>query len=191
MKQSTLQPLRLFLCLCMGVFMICSISVQAQSSSKKIQFGAELDALPYITGGWFAAGWVGKEHVRARVLTAGVNMPEFITKEGFSNHRITSYAVVVDYFLKESWKGWWAGAGLVYWKSSIQTDAHLQTADFKNYLLNGSIGYNIPLYKKLYLSPWAGMSIRAGGDKNVAVDAKQFSLPLLNPEASLKLGISF
>nr|WP_294907032.1 hypothetical protein [uncultured Lacibacter sp.] len=191
MKQSSYLSLRLLLCFCMSLYLLCNISAQAQSSSKKIQFGAELDALPYITGGYFAAGWIGKKHLRARVLTAGVNMPEFITKNGFSNHHITSYAVVADYFFKEDFKGWWAGAGLVYWKNSIQTDAHLQTAHFKNYLLNGSIGYNIPLYKKLYLSPWAGMSIRAGGHKNVAVDAKQYTLPLLNPEASLKLGISF
>lgn len=118
-------------------------------------------------------------------------MPGFITKEGFSNHRITSYAIVADYFLKESWKGWWAGAGLVYWKSSIQTDARLQTAKFQNYLLHGSIGYNITLYKNVYLSPWAGLSIRTAGDKNIAVDTKHYTLALLNPEASLKLGIAF
>lgn len=180
--------------ICSIVVIICNIafSTNAQSSSlKKIQSGIELDALPYATGGYFAAGWVGKDHVRARVLTAGVNMPEFITTKGFSNHHITSYALVVDYFLKETWNGWWAGAGLVYWKSSIQTDAHLQTAHFKNYLLNGSVGYNIRLHKNIYLSPWAGTSVRAGGDKNITVDAKQYTLPLLNPEASLKLGFHF
>lgn len=166
-------------------------SLPAQTAEKKLQAGVELDALPYVTGGYFGAAWIGKKHLRIRVLTAGVNMPGFITKESFSNHRITSYAVVADYFLKENWKGWWAGAGLVYWKSSIQTDARLQTAHFKNYLLNGSIGYNITLYKNLYLSPWAGLSIRTAGDKNVNVDARYYTLALLNPEASVKLGISF
>ncbi|NCU03473.1 MAG: hypothetical protein GXC73_05750, partial [Chitinophagaceae bacterium] len=185
MKQSSYLSLRLLLCFCMSLYMLCNFSVQAQSSSKKIQLGAELDALPYATGGYFAAGWVGKERIRARVLTAGVHMPGFITRDGFTNHHITSYAVIADYFLKDNWKGWWAGAGLVYWKSSIQSDARLQTTGFENYLLNGSIGYNIPLYKKLYLSPWAGLSIRTAGDKNVAVDAKHYTLALLNPEASV------
>ena len=171
--------------------LLISFSPQAQTTKKKLQAGIELDALPYATGGYFGAAWIGKDHVRLRVLTAGVNMPDFITKDGFTNHRITSYAIVADYFLKENWQGWWAGAGLVYWKSSIQTDARLQTAHLQNYLLNGSIGYNIPLYKKIYLSPWAGLSIRTAGDKNVVVDAKRYTLSLLNPEASLKIGISF
>ena len=173
-----------------AVLLIC-FSPQAQTTKKKVHAGLELDALPYATGGYFGAAWVGKDHVRLRVLTAGVNMPDFITKDGFTNHHVTSYAIVADYFMKENWQGWWAGAGLVYWKSSIQTDDRLQTVHFQNYLLNGSIGYNIPLYKKLYLSPWAGLSIRTAGDKNVAVDAKRYTLPLLNPEASLKIGISF
>jgi hypothetical protein len=173
------------------IFLLISVSVQGQTNKKYSHTGIELDALPYATGGYFGAIWIGKDQFRIRLLTAGVNMPEFITKKEFSNHHITSYAFVVDYFLKENWNGWWAGAGLVYWKSSIQTDAHLQTANFENYLVNGSIGYNIRLHKHIYLSPWAGMSIRAGGDKNVAVDVKKYTLSLLNPEASVKIGFHF
>lgn len=173
------------------LFQLIAVSLPAQSAKKIIQAGIELDALPFVTGGYFGAAWVGKEHVRVRLLTAKVNMPEFVTRNGFSKHQITSYAVTADYFLKENWNGWWAAAGFVYWKSSIRTDAQLQTARFKNYLLNGSIGYNIRLHKHIYLSPWAGMSIRTGGDKHVAVDAKQYTLPLLNPEASVKIGFRF
>ncbi|MEJ8843157.1 hypothetical protein WG954_12275 [Lacibacter sp. H375] len=173
------------------VLLLIAVSSQAQTGQKAVQAGIELDALPYVTGGYFGAAWIGKAHVRVRLLTAGVNMPEFITRNGFSNHHISSYAVVADYFLKENWNGWWAGAGLVYWKSSIQTDAHLQTAGFENFLLNGSVGYNIRLHKNIYVSPWVGLSIRTGGDKNVTVDMKQYTLPLLNPEASVKLGFHF
>lgn len=163
----------------------------AQTSSPKISFGAEVDALPFATGGYLGAVWAGKDHFRIRLLNAEVNKPDWSTTKGFANHHVNAYAVVADYFLKDNWKGWWLGAGVVYWKSSIQTDAVLQRARFSNYLLNGSLGYNIIVHKKIYLSPWGGLSLRAAGDKNVAVDSKTYTLPFFNPEASLKLGISF
>lgn len=174
------------------IFSGCFVYVQAQEKAKQpFQAGAELDVLPYITGGHFAAVWVGKNEWRVRALTAFVKKPDFTTKDGFANHHIHAYAVVLDKFFKPGWKGLWLGGGLVYWRSSIQTEARLQTAHFNNYLLNGSAGYHFTLYKHFYLSPWAGMSLRIGGDKNVAVDNKQYTLPLLNPEASVKLGYWF
>jgi hypothetical protein len=175
----------ILLCLAMGT------GATAQQQSKKINAGVELDALPFATGGWFAAAWIGKEKWRLRVLTASVNKPNFATKEGFTNHQIKAYAVVADRFLKNEWKGWWLGGGFVLWNSSIQTDAKLQTSTFTNYLLNGSGGCNITLHKKIYLSPWAGLSMRVGGNTNVAVDKKLYTLPFFNPEASLKIGVWF
>ena len=112
---------------------------------KKLNAGVELDVLPYITGGYFAAVWAGRGHVRVRTLTANVNKPDLFVKEGFTNNKVTAYALLGDYFLKEGWKGFWAGTGLVYWKSSIQTDAKLSTAHFQNWFINGSLGYNFKL----------------------------------------------
>lgn len=168
------------------------IPSQAQRvTDKKIQAGLELDVLPYATGGYFAAAWLGKKKWRARLLTADVNKPDWSTSAGFTNHHISSYALVADRFLQTGWKGWWISGGLVYWNSHIQTDQRSETAKFKNFLLNGSLGYNITLYKKLYLSPWAGLSFRAAGDTKVPVDNKLFTLPFINPEASVKLGYTF
>lgn len=167
-------------------------SLDAQShETKKNNIGAELDALPYATGGYFGALWVGKSKWRLRVLTADVNKPDFTTRNGFKNHRIHAYAVVADRFLKQGWKGWWLGGGLVYWKSTIQSDALVQTASFKNYLLNGSAGYNITIYRHIYITPWAGLSLRIAGDEHVKVDQQLYTLPFLNPEVSLKIGIYF
>ena len=162
-----------------------------QKNTSGLSAGLELDFLPYATGGYFAGGWVGKGHVRLRALTARVHKPDLIVKKGFTNNNVTAYALVGDYFLKEDWKGWWAGTGLVYWKSSIQSDARLTTKHYENYLLNGSLGYHIPLSKNFYLSPWAGMHLRLGGDQHFTVDGKDFTAPLLNPEASLKFGWRF
>ncbi|HQR94726.1 MAG TPA: hypothetical protein PLZ97_15345, partial [Sediminibacterium sp.] len=95
------------------------INAEAQSNqSKKLEGGLELDVLPFATGGYFGAAWMGKDLWRVRALTAFVKKPDWSTKSGFSNHQITAYALVVDLFLKKDWKGWWIGAGLVYWNSS-------------------------------------------------------------------------
>ena len=175
---------RLFFCL----FLVSFFEIKAQ---EKIKAGIELDALPYITGGYFGAGFVGKGHWRLRALTASVNKPDWSINKNFSNNHVGAYAVVVDRFFKKSWSGWWIGGGLVYWKSKIQTQDKLQTAKFQNSLLNGSLGYNFKLNKHFYLSPWAGMSLRVGGDQKTPVDQTTYTLPLLNPEASLKLGVIF
>jgi hypothetical protein len=173
------------------LFACCLPGQAQQSDASNTQIGIELDALPYITGGYFAAAWVGKDHWRLRALTAGVNKPDWVTEKGFTNHHVTAYALVVDYFLKPEYQGWWIAGGPVYWKSTIQTDAKLQTTHFDNLLLNGSLGYNWKFFHRFYLSPWAGMSIRVSGDKGIPVDSKTFTLPLFNPEASLKLGFYF
>ncbi len=175
-----------FLILCL--FLVSFFEINAQ---QKIKAGIELDALPYITGGYFGAGFIGKGHWRLRALTASVNKPDWSINKNFSNNHVEAYAVVVDRFFKKSWSGWWIGGGLVYWKSKIQTQDKLQTAKFQNSLLNGSLGYNFKLNKHFYLSPWAGMSLRVGGDQKTPLDQTTYTLPLLNPEASLKLGLIF
>jgi hypothetical protein len=162
-----------------------------QTAPKQLTFGIEQDILPYLTGGYFAGLWAGKDHLRARALTAYVNKPRFITKKGFTNNKVTAYAFVADYFLKENWNGWWAGTGLIFWKSSIQADARVNTSTYQNWLLNGSIGYNIGLGNHCYISPWAGLHFRIAGDKEVAVDNKLFTPSFVNPEASVKIGVSF
>lgn len=167
-------------------------TIHAQTiESKKLDAGLELDVLPYATGGYFGAAWMGKGLWRVRALTAYVKKPDWSTKNGFANHQIHAYALVVDRFLKKDWKGWWAGAGLVYWNSSIQADTKINTATFNNLLANGSVGYHFTINKHFYLSPWASLNFKLAGDKNISVDSKIYNLPFINPEASLKLGYRF
>lgn len=188
------------------VFTVLSIQLQAQSNknngtdsdstkndqtSNKLNFGLELDVLPYATGGYFGAGWIGKNKWRTRALLADVNKPAFTTKDGFTNHHVKAYVVLLDRFLKDNWKGWWIGAGPVYWKSNIQSDNSKVTKNFDNFLLNGSLGYNFTVYKNIYISPWAGLSLKVSGNDEFILDNKEYNLPLLNPEASVKFGIYF
>ena len=160
-------------------------------AQNKISAGVELDVLPYLTGGYFGAVWLGKGNVRGRALYASVNMPDFIVEEGFTNNQIKSFAVLGDYFFKSNWKGLWLGAGLVYWKGNIQSDQMIEKVNYESYLVNGSMGYNLWLGKHFYLSPWAGLSLRVEGDRNIEVDGSIYEPPALNPELSLKLGYQF
>ena len=160
-------------------------------SRARMNAGLEQDVLPYVTGGYFAGAWVGKDHIRIRVITAKVHKPDFITKDGFTNNKIKAYALLGDYFLKSNWEGWWACTGLVYWKNSIQSDARALTANYDNWLINGSIGYSFKLGRHFYLSPWSGLHFRIAGNKKVLVDGKTFTPPFINPEASVKLGAYF
>jgi hypothetical protein len=183
-----MRVIALLLILCLSVV---SVSAQSTLVKKKISIGVEQDVLPYVTGGYYAAAWCGKNHVRGRVLMANVHKPGFITPDGFINNRVTAYALLFDYFLKTGWKGWWAGAGLVYWDSNIQHTTAGNTAYYRNTLLNGSVGFQWKFYKNFYLCPWAGIHVRVGGARHVTVDGRSFSTPVLNPEASLKAGWYF
>lgn len=173
------------------LILFTSAAFAQQSKPGKINFGIEQDILPYATGGYFAGVWAGKDHFRVRAITAKVHKPDFIIKDGFTNNRVKAYALLGDYFLKNNWKGWWAGTGLVYWKNSIQTDAKINTAHYNTWLFNGSIGYSFKLGEYFYVSPWSGLHFKVGGDKHVSVDGKFFTPPFVNPEASVKLGAYF
>ncbi|MBL0101828.1 MAG: hypothetical protein IPP49_18800 [Saprospiraceae bacterium] len=162
----------------------------AQKQAPTWNIGIEADVLPYITGGYFGALWVGRGKWRSRILTADVYKPDWSTKKGFSNHHITAYALVVDRFLYEGWKGWWVSGGPVLWNGRIATsEFKTNPTSFTNILVNGSIGHHFFVYKNFYISPWAGISLNVAGDKNIKVVDKIYNLPFLNPEMSLKLGI--
>lgn len=175
----------------MILLLMLGLNFTALSQNRSWQIGLEQDLLPYLTQGYFIGGWAGKDHVRVRALTAHVHKPEWITPEGFTNNQVTAYALLGDYFLKDDWSGWWLGAGVVYWDSSIQRTSGGNTTFYENWMINGSLGYQWKFYKNFYLCPWAGLHMLIGGQKDVTVDGASFTTPLFTPEASLKVGWYF
>ena len=135
------------------IFLFQKGSSQVESGVK-LDYGIEIDALPYITGGWFGAAWMGKNNWRLRILATEVYKPDWSINRNYKNHHIHSYALLFDGFLKKEWKGWWIGSGLVFWKSDIMAANGISRSNFENFLLNGSIGYHWKLGRKIYLSPW-------------------------------------
>ena len=172
--------------------LLCFLQAHAQNSSDTAtgdwQAGMELDVLPFALGGYFGASWVGKDLVRFRLLTAKVNKPDFTTNSAFTHHQLNAYALVADYFFKPGWRGWWVGAGPVFWQSTIISKSSGTQASFFNWLFNGSVGYQYRIKKRMYVSPWAGLSFRFAGNKNVPVGTERYTLPLFNPEVSVKFG---
>ncbi|MBS1505601.1 MAG: hypothetical protein JSS79_03040 [Bacteroidetes bacterium] len=161
------------------------------AQSPRLSIGLEQDFLPYATGGYYAAAWVGKSQVRARALVAHVHKPSFIVPSGFTNNVVTAYALLGDYFLKSDFSGWSIGGGLVLWNSSIQSNLQQSTVSYNNTLLNGSLSYTWKFHKNFYLSPWAGLHLKIAGADHVTVDGSSFATPLFTPEASVKVGWYF
>ena len=153
--------------------------------------GFEQDFLPYLTGGYFGALFIGKGHWRIRGLAAQATKPDFLLPDGFTGNTIKAYAIVGDLFLKPSFSGWWISGGAVVWNGTIKIEGAPQSGHYQQYLVNGSAGYNWKFAGNFYLSPWAGLHLRLAGDTEVPVAAKTFKPPVLNPEASVKVGWYF
>lgn len=69
-------------------------------NSSNLKIGFEIDALPYLTGGYYGSVWLGlhKQKLRFRPIIAEVNIPNFLLEEEFDRNTLLDYAFVVDYF---------------------------------------------------------------------------------------------
>ena len=175
-------------------FMLVSGFSYGQTDNQSIRntkVGFELDALPYITGGYYGSVWAGKKHFRYRAVITKIETPDFILDDGFTNNDIKVFAAIVDYFFKPEFEGWWLGTGLEYWDATIQTDAQINTAEYNNTVFTIGGGYVWKFYKNFYLNPWLAGHLRIGGDKEVLIDGSTFQPKLVIPEISLKLGWHF
>lgn len=129
--------------------------------------------------------------MRYRAIVTKITTPDFFLKDGFRNNEIQSYTAIADYFFKPEFKKWWVGAGLEYWKGSIQTDAKLLTAKYSNTIITAGTGYVWKFYKNSYINPWAALHASVAGESNVRVDDREFTPPAITPEISLKIGWHF
>jgi hypothetical protein len=173
------------------LFALISNGVCQCSEKSRLTVGIEQDLLPYVTGGYYAAAWIGKGHFRGRALPARVKKPDLIVPEGFDDNWVTAYAVLGEYFLKEDWQGWSVSTGFVYWQNSIELEGGSRREDYDTYLINGSLSYSFKIYRHFYVSPWAGLHLKVGGPDTITIDGQSFDQPLINPEASIKFGVYF
>jgi hypothetical protein len=174
------------------VGMILGFSLSAQTAKKNYAtIGFEVDALPFVTGGYYGSIWVGSNHFRYRAIVTQLYTPKFYLTDGFTNNKIQAYTLIADYFFQPNFEKWWVGTGIEYWDATIQADSKIATASYNNTIFTVGGGYVWKFYHNFYLNPWVGIHLRVAGDKDVPVDAKVYKTSLLSPEASIKLGWHF
>ncbi len=147
------------------IFIFVTTPGICQIKTKTIGF--EIDALPYITGGYYGSVWIGNNHMRYRAIITKVNTPKFMLKDGFTENKIQAYTLIADYFFKPNFQNWWVGAGFEYWRGQIQTDAKWSVSKYDNAIFTTGGGYVWTFYKNFYLNPWAGIHLRFAGDNSV------------------------
>jgi hypothetical protein len=159
--------------------------------TKKTTVGFELDALPYLSGGWYGSAWVGRDRVRIRPVVASTELPSFLVEEGFSDAKVEAYALIVDWFFRDDFRGFWVGAGAEYWKNGVTNETDGGTAEWSNTVATVGGGYVWKISGNLYVNPWIAGHLIVGGPTSVTAGGATYHPKRFSPEASVKLGWHF
>jgi hypothetical protein len=156
-----------------------------------VKAGLELDALPYITGGYYGSAWAGLGRIRIRGVYSKVYQPKFVLPDGFKENRLIAYTVLADYFLNNNFRGPWAGAGFEFWKNNVKTKDGKAEGSFNTYVFTLGGGYVWYFSKHFYLNPWFAGHLRLDNNSNVRFGGEIYKTPRILGEASLKIGFVF
>jgi hypothetical protein len=162
-------------------------SVPASSAA----FGLELDALPYISGGYYGSVWYGFDHFRIRGVVTKTSVPEFILPEDYKNNRLKVFAFIVDYFPQLEFQGWWIGSGIEKWNATIEHEDESVAPSYSNTVFTIGGGYVWKFHKNFYLNPWGAAHVIITGAKEVAVGVHIYKPAVFTGEVSLKVGWHF
>lgn len=173
---------------------LSDISTTPTQNEDRVHFGLEVDALPFIFGGYYGSVWTSVDNFRFRAIVTQINQPDFVTQDGFEDLETNAYTFLVDYFPfvdNGDLSGLWIGAGAEYWDNSVVNSEDKVSGDFENYIFTLGAGYVIKIYKNLYINPWGAFHLRVAGDKEMQIGTKKYDCPLILPEVSVKLGWYF
>lgn len=180
---------------CMSLVAIASPAMAqrsaAASTAPRAAVGAELDLLPYASGGYYLSGWIGREHFRLRPVVAKTTLPSFVVQDGFKNADLEVAALIVDYFPRADFRGWWIGAGVEHWRNRVENEGNGGTARWNNTVATVGGGYVWQLGEHFCLNPWAAGHLVVGGPTRVSAGGATHSPKRFTPEVSLKLGWRF
>lgn len=174
-------------------------NLKAQSDSVIIKqtVGAAIDLLPPImsatTGnfGYSAQLWYGYQKFRVRGVIAGFTMPDkLMGNDDFTNLETTATALIIDYFLKNDFRGWWFGAGIEMWDNTITSKIDNNNYCYNDYVATAGSGYIFKIYKNFYVEPWGAVHYVVNNEK-VTVGATEHQTKKFQGEVSLKLGWHF
>ena len=160
-------------------------------ADNRTSTGIEVDALPWLTGGYYLSGWYGEKQLKYRAVIANVNVPDSFVDEGFKDKEIQAYAIIVDYFPKADFAGMWYGAGFEIWQTSITNEADNSRAEYDNTVFTVGLGYVWRLSESVYIHPWAALHMIIDGEQDIRVGNKTYQQDTITPSGSIKLGWSF
>ena len=172
-------------------FLIIVYFLTANLSLAEQNYGIELDALPWLTGGYYVSGWYAADKLRYRAVLTEINVPDSFVEDGYKDKQIRAYAVIMDYFPSVSRKGVWYGAGLEYWQTSIANESDNAQAEYDNTVFTVGLGYVWQITESVYLNPWAALHLIVGGEQDITVGNRRYHQGSLTPSASIKLGWQF
>jgi hypothetical protein len=167
------------------------LAASTPSRAQTPQVGLEVDALPYVMGGWYAAGWWGVDRVRLRAVASDVDLPDFTIRGDFDRGESRAYALLVDYFPAASLRGPWIGGGIERWRNRIRHPAETPAGHYTNWMATVGGGWVFNLGRHFYLNPWAAGHLRVGGAETAVVGSRIYEIPKGLGEASIKLGVRF
>ena len=178
------------------ILLLVSAVAQAQTdrSDATLRAGVELDALPFVTGGYYASAWAGRDGFRLRGVFTQFNAPEFMIPEGFEEQKTNAYTILLDYFPSvghNEFEKWWIGGGLEYWDSRVMNSAEQSVGAYEQLMLTVGTGYVWRLWGNLYINPWAAMHLALFGSDELRIGGAAFKPDDFLYEASIKLGWYF
>ncbi|HEC97879.1 MAG TPA: autotransporter outer membrane beta-barrel domain-containing protein [Nitrospirae bacterium] len=144
-----------------------------------------------LTAHLYISGWIAKDHFKIRAINTQLDVPDFATKDGFEDNRLTSFALLLDYFPNSDLTGWWIGGGPVYWAGSIRNSSDKEQADYKTWSATIGTGYVWDISGHFYIMPWAAIIVPVAGDKKFDVENETYEHSGIVPEASVKIGWKF
>lgn len=174
----------------LALMVLMSGALPALAEEQPWRFGAELDVLPFVSGGYSISAIAGRGHWRGRLVRAELTTPDFATDDSFRDNELEVTAFIVDRFLREEQTGWWFGGGVERWDGEVTEKASGVTKEYRSVILTAGCGYVWRLGTHFSINPWAGVHTPVGGDRSVRFPSRSFEIET-TPEASLKVGVSF
>lgn len=188
----------LFLSIACSFIFIAKVSAMSKniitdslpSAYSALYWGIEQEVAPYTLRGWALGGWLGLGQARLRLSTVRLDMPDFIRSRYLNQERVIANSIAIDYFLKPEFKGFYFGGGGGYWTTTITPKSEFgqDRRRIESFMFSGGCGYNLLIWKGLYVSPWLALHTRITGNTAVDLGGANYNPQLLLPEISLKIG---
>lgn len=155
-----------------------------------MSFGIEQDVLPYFLNGYILTGWIGRDFSRYRFSYAEASTPGFYLSDNIASDNVKAFGLSYEYFFKENFLGLWFGPGIGFWTNSIESDLGL-TAINQSAIFTLGGGYNIPIGKFFYISPWVAVHSRVSGTQTIPLGNTIYQPARFTPEVSFKIGLKW